>query len=413
MDAESDELVERVAETLRRLTAHPDRHVGGPGNLAATAMFADEMIALGLSVSREPMACVEWQPGSASIVVDGKRVDLEVGPYSLPCDVEAPLVGVATVEELEREEVRGTIVLLHGAIAAGQVMPRNFTFYNPDSHRRVYCAVDTFAPAAIVAATGRDPETVGSQYPFPLFEDGDLDVPNAYLTDVEGARLLASGASRARLRIVSERVPSTAEHVVASIPGTGPGRILVTAHIDSRRGSPGALDNASGVATLLAVARLLAGYREAPTVEFVPFNGEDDYANPGELRWVSENENRMGDIILGINIDDSGQRGAGNHVSFYNCPEPVENTVRRVMDGVPGLAEGPQWFQGDHAILGLYGRPAIAIASADMMSFMATAAHTERDSLELADPVLIARTAGFIAAAIEAVARLSEEFGAV
>jgi aminopeptidase YwaD len=395
----------QVEEHLRLLTSHPDRHVGGPGNLAATAMFADVMTSLGLRVTRVPMPCVEWKPGSASLDIGSRHVVLEVGPYSLPCDIGAPLAAVSSIDELERENVRGAVVFMHGEIAAGQLMPRNFTFYNPESHRRVYRAIDAFAPAAIVAATGRDPEMVGSQYPFPLFEDGDLDVPNAYLADTEGAGLLVHVGDQVHLRIDSARVPSTAEHVVASLPGTGSGRIVVTAHIDSRRGSPGALDNATGVATLLAVASMLRTYRGGPTIEFVPFNGEDDYANPGELRWVAENEGRFDDIICGINIDDSGQRGADNHVSFYACPEPVESAVREALASFPEIAEGPQWFQGDHAILGIYGRPAIAIASAEMMAFMADCAHTERDVLELADPALIAQTARFVA---DVICRLSD-----
>lgn len=392
-----------VEAHLRALTAHPDRHVGGEGNQAATIHFASAMSECGLGVRCVPMPCFEWVPGEASLVVD-EPLPIHVGPYSLPCDIEAPLLPVATIEELEREEIRGAIVLLHGAIAAGQYMPRDFTFYNPESHKRVYRALDTFAPAAIVAATGRDPEMVGSQYPFPLFEDGDLDIPNAYVTDAEGERLLSLGASRARLSITSERVPAVADHVVATLPGTGEGRILVTAHIDSRRGSPGALDNATGVATLLEVARLLAGdYTGVASVEFVPFNGEDDYANPGELQWIAENEGRFDEIVLAINVDDSGQLGAGNSVSFYGCPEPIERAVRESMEGFDDIAEGPQWFQGDHAILGIYGRPAIAIASAEMVAFMAQHAHTESDALELADPVLVARTAAFIAEVVRRV----------
>lgn len=397
------EAAERVGAHLRALTLYADRHVGGEGNREATLHFAAAMSACGLGIRCVPMPCVEWVPGEATLEADG-CVPANVGPYTLPCDLEASLVPVATIEELESEAVRGAIVLLHGPIAAGQYMPRNFTFYNPESHRRVYRALDAFAPAAIVAATGRDPEMVGSQYPFPLFEDGDLDIPNAYITDAEGARLLSRVASRARLRITSKRIPAVAEHVVATLPGTGDGRIVVTAHIDSRRGSPGALDNATGVATLLEVARLLAGeYAGVPSVEFVPFNGEDDYANPGELAWIAENEGRFDEIVLAINVDDSGQRGAGNHVSFYGCPEPIERAVRETMTGFADISEGPQWFQGDHAILGIYGRPAIAIASAEMMAFMAQHAHTESDSLDLADPALVAQTAAFIAEVVRRV----------
>lgn len=387
----------RVAADMAVLTEYPDRHVGGSGNRAATAYFAQATGDAGLTVSRADMPCYEWVPGHANLEVHGERVVLEVGPYSLPCDITAPLVAVESVEGLESESVRGAIVVLHGAVAAGQYMPRNFRFYNPESHGRVYRAIDDFGPAAVIGATGHDPEMVGSQYPFPLFEDGDLDVPNAFLTDVEGRRLLTHAGGVARLVIVSERRHALAEHVTATIPGAGTGRVVVSAHIDSRRGSPGALDNASGVATLLETVRLLEGYDGRYSVEFVPFNGEDDYANPGELRWLEENAGRFDEIVLGINIDDSGQVGAENHISFYDCPDEIVAAVREELAAFPRLSEGPQWFQGDHAILGIYGRPAIAIASADMHRFMAEYAHTERDVLALADPGLIASTADFVA----------------
>jgi Zn-dependent M28 family amino/carboxypeptidase len=52
---------------------------------------------------------------------------------------------------------------------------------------------------------------------------------------------------------------STGANVVATIPATGSGtqRIIVGAHFDTVSGSPGANDNATGVAATLAVARYL------------------------------------------------------------------------------------------------------------------------------------------------------------
>jgi aminopeptidase YwaD len=317
------------------------------------------------------------------------------------------LTCASAVEQLETDAIRGAIVLIHGELASGQVMPKNFTFYNPESHRRIIRALELHQPAAIVAATGRDPGMVGSQYPFPLFEDGDLDIPNAYMKDVDGARLGAHEGEPVRLSIDSRRIPTTAEHVVAALPGKDAGRIVVFAHIDSRKGSPGALDNASGVTTLLALAELLSeSYRGGPTIEIVPFNGEDNYANPGEMLWVAENEGRFDEIILGINIDDLGMRGTDNHVSFYGCPADLEAAVRRVMADHPSVQEGPQWFQSDHAILSQYARPAIAMASSDIAGFMAKYAHSDRDTLELADPELISAAAFFLRDVVEAVADL-------
>ena len=52
------------------------------------------------------------------------------------------------------------------------------------------------------------------------------------------------------------------ENVVATLPGRDPDapRLLVGAHVDTVRGTPGADDNASGVAGVLETARLLAAH---------------------------------------------------------------------------------------------------------------------------------------------------------
>ncbi|MGW6563789.1 M28 family peptidase [Streptomyces sp. NPDC054975] len=56
--------------------------------------------------------------------------------------------------------------------------------------------------------------------------------------------------------------------------GDGPA-VLVGAHLDTVRGSPGADDNASGVAALLEVARLLGGLPQPPPVRLAFFDMEE------------------------------------------------------------------------------------------------------------------------------------------
>lgn len=51
--------------------------------------------------------------------------------------------------------------------------------------------------------------------------------------------------------------------------------VVVGAHYDTVRGSPGANDNATGVAALVALAERLAGSRPAATLRFVAFTGEE------------------------------------------------------------------------------------------------------------------------------------------
>ncbi len=393
----AEDLASKIQPYLENLcTRHPDRHVGSEGNRAATAMFAERIAELGFEVSRTEFDCIEWESGEASLTTGGERFEAHVGPYSLACDLHATLTTASTVDELETDAIRDTIVLLHGEIAGGQLMPKNFTFYNPESHKRVIAALERYAPAAVIAATGKDPQMVGGQYPFPLIEDGDFDIPNAYMKDVDGERLARHAGEKVELKIDSRRVPSKAEHVVAVRRGKAAGRMVFFAHIDSRKGSPGALDNASGVAALLGLAELLADHAGGPSVEIVPLNGEDNYANPGEMLWVAQNEGRFDEIVLGVNVDDAGRRGSDTHVSLYKCPGEIEDAARRAMDRRAGFAQGPQWFQSDHAIFGIYGRPAIAVASSDMVDFMANYAHTDRDRIELADPEAIAEISRFL-----------------
>jgi len=66
------------------------------------------------------------------------------------------------------------------------------------------------------------------------------------------------------------------------------------------------------------------------------------------------------------------------------------------MKSHPLVSEGPQWFQSDHAIFGLYGVPALALASSGMREFMSACAHTERDTVELVDVQLIVGAAEFL-----------------
>jgi len=106
--------------------------------------------------------------------VDAARFQAFVSPYSLGCHVRAPLQVASTLDELEKATVDGGVLLLRGELTKGQLMPKNFPFYNPDEHKRIIGLLESKRPAAIVAATARDLEMVGSQYPFPSLRTATL-----------------------------------------------------------------------------------------------------------------------------------------------------------------------------------------------------------------------------------------------
>jgi len=65
------------------------------------------------------------------------------------------------------------------------------------------------------------------------------------------------------------------DNIEVEIARNGPGVVVVGAHYDSVLGSPGANDNASGVAALLALASRFAGKPSARTLRFVAFANEE------------------------------------------------------------------------------------------------------------------------------------------
>lgn len=65
------------------------------------------------------------------------------------------------------------------------------------------------------------------------------------------------------------------KNIVAELRGASDDVVIVGAHYDSVEGSPGADDNASGVAAMLALARAFAHAKPARTLRFVAFANEE------------------------------------------------------------------------------------------------------------------------------------------
>ncbi len=398
-----------AADYLEALcSSHPDRHVGGVGNLAATRLFAEVVSGLGFEVTTTGFPCVVWEPGESSLEVAGERVPMNTGPYSRGAEVSAPLSAAGTLDELKSLKGRGGIVLLHGELVREQLTPKHYPFYQWETHTSIIEAIEQAQPQAIIAATGRNAPLVGSLYPFPLIEDADFEIPSAFITDVAGADLLGHVGETVRVSIGSGIAESTAEQVVAR-KGDCTRRIVVSGHIDSRLGSPGAIDNATGPVVLLLLAHLLGDYGGRIGLELAPFNGEDDYAAPGEMAYLAENGPRLRDeVVLNINVDGVGWNGHPAEVSLYESPERVTETVRHKLEGRNLVIEGEPWPQSDHMIFVMRGIPAVALTTADAGALRDTIAHTAADSPDKVDLDVVVAVARYLADVVEALSASEE-----
>jgi len=115
-------------------------------------------------------------------------------------------------------------------------------------------------------------------------------------------KLLEQGQVEVELRLTARTEPRTSRNVVACLPGENDEMIVVNAHHDSML-TPGAVDDASGVAIVLEIARALSTENLQRTVLFVTFSGEE-LGLFGSADFV--NKHGDNEIIAAITFDCIG-----------------------------------------------------------------------------------------------------------
>lgn len=100
------------------------------------------------------------------------------------------------------------------------------------------------------------------------------------------------------------------DNIEAEIAGKSQQIVLIGAHYDSALGTPGADDNGSGVAALLALARSFAGQRPDKTLRFVAFaNEEPPYfqtSSMGSVVYAKRSRARREDIVAMLSLETIG-----------------------------------------------------------------------------------------------------------
>jgi hypothetical protein len=113
-------------------------------------------------------------------------------------------------------------------------------------------------------------------------------------------------------------------NIETEIRGTSPQIVLVGAHYDSVFGCPGANDNGSGVAALLALARSFAQTSSTQTLRFVAFVNEEPpyFLSPqmGSFVYASRCKARGDEITAMISLETIGYFSDAPHSQTYPAP---------------------------------------------------------------------------------------------
>ncbi|REC22717.1 Zn-dependent exopeptidase M28, partial [Enterococcus pseudoavium] len=162
-------------------------------------------------------------------------------------------------------------------------------------------------------------------------------------------------------------------------------KLAYSAHIDTKPTTPGALDNGTGVATLLTLAEQLVETKLNHQLEFVLFNGEDYYSMPGEMTFMAQSLNQPEEYEFAINVDGAGMQNSSISYSLYECSEQLSAQLDTFSKAYPTVEKVEPWPMGDHMLFAGAGIPAAAITSTQIYLLMEAVMHTPKDNLSIID----------------------------
>jgi Zn-dependent M28 family amino/carboxypeptidase len=277
------------------------RRAGTPSEERALELAKRRLAAIGPDVRVEKVAYAGWRLKEASLSLsDGSTLACNplLGSQStLAAGVSAPIcdLGRGAPEDFERRaaDVAGRFALVR----------HEYPFSPQHVHRRrkLAWAMERGAAGFIIASPypGSGPVSGSSG------RAAQAGIP-AVGTDFESAaRLLQTGDAKAHLKVAAEDYAAETSVLTLNLPSTKPGWVVLSAHIDGHDLAESAMDNATGVAAALAVARSLAGrmHEAARGLRVCLFSAEE-WALAGSehyLRNMTAADRES--IVLNVNLD--------------------------------------------------------------------------------------------------------------
>jgi aminopeptidase YwaD len=283
-----------MLELVRELAPRDDARIsGGPGEMEAADLIARRLRNLGCKTTIDVFAITAFDSKGASLELAGASTvpanALLYSPATTTSGLAARLVdgGYGAPDQLGSASATGAIAL----VRRGQFLLR-------DKARNA-------ARAGALAMVIYDPAL--EEFQGTLIEPGAL--PSVAISGPVGTdlalRLGRGEAIAARLRVDAALIPGESRNLVAKRPGGAGRAIVVGAHLDSVR-TPGALDDASGLACLVEVARLIKGRSLGAEVYFVGF-GSEELGALGSTHFVQTWTGTRIEAMIALDVVGSGR----------------------------------------------------------------------------------------------------------
>jgi Iap family predicted aminopeptidase len=317
------------------------RPIGSTANQEAAGYIQRVFEDLGLEVETQDLPCPAWEHSGTHLSLGGEALETGANPFSPPCDLAAPYLAIGTEAELETADLSGRIGVLYGDLTKGTGFSNRNGFYYPEDDEKIIKLLELKAPAALITVHSK----MGKFEK--LMRDWDFPIPSATVPAEAGLKLLPHTGEELRLVIKSRLSPGRFTNVVATKKGLKPERILLCAHFDTMSGSPGAIDNGSGVAVLLALAGALSQKDLPLGVEWIALNGEET-GGVGDAEYLSRRGETLSRVLSVINVDGVGGRVGVNSVTALGGSQDFQHQVKASASQYPGMVWVDPWYESDH-----------------------------------------------------------------
>lgn len=284
-----------------------------------------------------------------SQVVDG--VPCWMSASTPPQGVESDTIFIGSYEmipTLEEEDVRDKIVI---------ALYDDRKEISTSSWKKLY-ALNPIGVVFLDMERSTAPRVFSSKELIPSFSR----IPSMVVSAVHAKRLhhLMFGSSM-KIFVEGTTQSGNIQSIQCTLKGTTSQTILVCAHHDTYTLSPGATDNAAGVAIMLEIARILAQRKTHFTYRFVSFGGEE-LGMKGS--WAYTTKMGLQDIDLCINFDSVGEL-PGMLLALAAGSDEMIDWVSKLSakNKYPAHCRRTSTSGGDNIVFAANGIPAIHFAS--------------------------------------------------
>jgi aminopeptidase YwaD len=324
----------------------------------------------GFLVEEQTFSTPSWQDKGTTLTLDDEPLTAYTNAFSPPCQISAAILPVSTLPELDAAHLEGRIALLYGDLTTQPLAPKSW-FLKSERDDQIITLLENKKPAAVLAVQTLQGEEVR------LIEDWEFSIPSATIPARSAVPLLAQTEAQVSLKISSRQSPGSAANIVGRKTGARKEQIVLMAHYDTKIDTPGAVDNASGAAVLLALAKLLDGKTTRYGLELVAFCNEE-YLPIGDDEYTRRREGLYGDVIAAINFDGLGQLLGNNSITLIGGSASFRKSLETLTGNYPGLVWVEPWPESNHSTFSFRGVPAVAFTSKGGLNL----AHLKTDTVE-------------------------------